>query len=141
MLGHIEMAGGSASSAHVEDGSRTTSPLRPHHAERLISSSQFQSWELRTRSYISSFEGYGIQLLDPNVDVDEKRQDHILNFLIQIVHEEEGFSNLRAIEGSTMVVTRTPARRGYQAWECLRNHYLQVGSVRLIVLQNEFKKP
>ena len=112
MLGHIEMADGSASSAHVEDGSRTTSPLRPHHAERLINSRQFQSWELRTRSYISSFEGYGIQLLDPNVDVDEKRQEHILHFPIQIVHEEEDFSNLRAIEGSTMVGTRREKDEG-----------------------------
>ena len=128
-------------SAHDEDRSHTTSPFRPHHAKWLTSSSQFQSWELRTRSYISSFEGYERQLLDPNVDVDETRQEHILCFLIQIVHEEEGFSKLRAIAGSSMVGTRTPARRGHQAWECLRNHYHQVGSVRLMVLQNEFKKP
>ena len=101
---------------------------------------QFQSWELRTRSYISSFDGYGRQLMDPNVDVDETRQEHIFHFLIQIVHEQESFSKLRAIEGSVMTGTTTQARRGYQAWECLKNYYLQVGSVRLMALQHEFKK-
>jgi hypothetical protein len=138
----IKMSGDSATTAHAEDGGYATSPYRPHHAGKLTSAGQFQSWELRTsRSYISSFDGYGRQLLDRSVDVDEARQEHIFHFLIQIVHEQEGFAKLRAIEGSILVGTGTPARRGYQAWECLRNHYLQVGSVRLMTLQNEFKKP
>ena len=135
-----KMADESAETAYGEERNYTASSFRPHHAGKLTSASQFQSWELRTRSYISSFDGYGRQLMDPNVDVDETRQEHIFHFLIQIVHEQEGFSKLRAIEGSVMVGTRTPARRGYQAWACLKNHYLQVGSVRLMALQHEFKK-
>ena len=76
------MSGDSAATAHAKERMYTTSPFRPHHAGKLTSANQFQSWELRTRSYISSFDGYGKQLLDPNVDVDEARQEHIFHFLI-----------------------------------------------------------
>jgi hypothetical protein len=83
-----------------------------------------------------SFEGYSDQLLNPDDDPDEDLQDHIFHLLIQIVHDPEGFAKLRAIEGLNDVTCR-----GHRAWTTLRNHYLQVGSVRLMTLQHELKKP
>ena len=95
------MASGSATSAGLRIAvGRTTSPFRPHHATKLTTSNQFPSWELRTRSYIMSFEGYAKELLSPEDDEPyEDLQDHIFHLLIQIVHEAEGFAKLRAIEG------------------------------------------
>ena len=74
------MASGSATSARVRIAvGRTTSPFRPHHATKLTSANQFPSWELRTRSYIMSFEGYGDQLLNHDDEPDEDLQDHIFH--------------------------------------------------------------
>ena len=56
--------------------------------------------------------------------------------LIQIVHDPEGFAKVRAIEG-----LNDASCRGHRAWTALRNHYLQVGSVRLMTLPHELKKP
>ena len=111
------MSGDSEATACAKERMYSTSPSRSHHGGKLTSANQFQSWASRTRIYISSFGGYGKQLLDRNVDVDEARREHNFHFLMHIVHEQEGFSKLRAIKGSTLIGTRAPARRGYQAWE------------------------
>ena len=128
------MAGESTLTDYVSGREQSTSPFRPHHVGKLTSPNQFVPWEMRTRSYIMSFEGYGKQLINPGNDIDDAKQDHIFHLLIQIVHDQEGFAKLRAIEGTITSGTRSPSRRGHQAWEALRNHYLQVGTVRLRTL-------
>ena len=57
-------------------------------------------WERRVRSHFRSIPGYGEQLeMGFEGYVDSVKQEEILNFLIQKVHDINGFDKLLSVEG------------------------------------------
>ena len=124
---------------HHSDGSYR-SPLQPHQFDRLEKAEDFPIWEKRVRSHISSIPGYAEQLLDPDARPDHQRQEIIFNFLIQTVRDTDGFEKLSTIEGEGIEPGAT-STRGRHAWKVLKEHYQQVGSIRLHELLTSFMKP
>ena len=76
-------------------------PLQPHYIEKITKASRVPTWEKQVKSAISFIPGYyGDQLLNPYIPPKSIIQEQIMNFLIQIVYEIEGFDLLCAIEST-----------------------------------------
>ena len=93
------------------------------------------------RSHFRSIPGYGEQLeIGYESFTDGTKQEEILNFLIQKVHDINGFDKLLTVEGEALSPGET-STRGRRAWYLLKEHYEQVGTYRLHDLMSEFMRP
>ena len=117
------------------------SPLQPQHFDNLKSADEWPVWERRVRSHLRSIPGYGEQL-DVGYEslIDSVKQEEILNFLIQKVHDPNGFDKLLTVEGEALTPCEVSSR-GRRAWHLLKEHYEQVGTYRLHDLMSDFMRP
>ena len=113
-------------------------PLQSCSFEKLTRASEFPTWEKRVRSAISSVPGYGDQLLNLYIPPNSIIQEHILNFLIQVVYDTAGFHILCDIESTPFNGYST---RGRDAWKSLCDHYYQAHQQRPIIVGQRFVPP
>ena len=103
-----------ATHAHIpprverNDSKSYKSPLQPQHFDNLKSAEEWPVWERRVRSHFRSIPGYGEQLeMGFEGYVDSVKQEEILNFLIQKVHDINGFDKLLSVEGEPVAPGET----------------------------------
>jgi len=99
------------------------SPLQPQHFEILKSAEEWPVWSRQVLNHFRSI-GYGVQLKDYGIEflTDGVKQEEILNFLIQKVHEVNGFYKLLTVEREAPTPGDT-SNRGRAAWYILKEHY------------------
>ena len=98
-------------------------------------------WSRRVQSHFRSIPGYGEQLDHAHESLtDGTKQEEILNFLIQKVHDPNGFDKLLTVEGEPPVSGEISSR-GRRAWHLLKEHYEQLGTYRLHDLMSDFMRP
>ncbi len=124
-----------------DDRKSYKSPLQSQHFDNLKSAEEWPVWERRVRSYFRSIPCYGEQLeIGYESLTDSVKQEEILNFLIQKVHDINGFDKLLTVEGEALVPGEISSR-GRRAWLLLKEHYEEVGTYRLHDLMSDFMRP
>ena len=106
-----------ATHAHISprtersDSKAYKSPLQPQHFDNLKSADEWPVWERRFRSHLRSIPGYGEQLeVGYESLIDSVKQEEILNFLIQKVHDPNGFDKLLTVEGEALKTGEVSSR-------------------------------
>ena len=98
------------------------SPLQPQQFENLKSAEEWPVWARQVRSHFRSI-GYGDQLdIGYESRTDSAKQEEILSFLIQKVHEANGFNKILIVEREALT-PGYPSYRGRVAWHILKEHY------------------
>ena len=95
-------------------------PLQSSSFEKLTKASEFPTWEKRVSKATNSVPGYGDQLLNSHIPPNSIIQERILNFLIQVVYDTEGFDIFYDIESTPFDEYYT---RGRDAWQSLCDNY------------------
>ena len=115
-------------------------PLKPNHVIHLKTDDQVDLYMDKAESHICQYPNYRAELEGTSHpgQASATRQEHILNFLVQTVEHPLAFQEIKTI-CNTQPAEGSYSRRGYLAWQKLKEFFYNQGTTRLMRLQNKMQ--